>query len=406
MKFQSLEIKENIFWVGAIDKELEVFDILMKTKYGTTYNSYLIKGSKKIALIDTAKAPFRDEFIERIKDIVNIEDIDYLIINHAEPDHSGSVIDLLEINPNLEIFSSVPGMINLKAIINQDANFHKVKEGETLSLGDKTLEFTLQPNLHWPDTMFTFLREDKLLFTCDFLGAHYGFEGVLHENLPSVEEYKESIKYYYDSIMSPFPKDVRRGIKKVKEYNPEIIAVSHGAVIKKPYLDEVIANYEKWSKEKPKREEPLVVIPFASAYKYTKIMAETIKLGIEEEFDGKVEVNIYDVVETKITEIVKMINLSDAFLIGSATLVRDAVKPIWDILSSLYVETTKNKLAGAFGSYGWSGEAVNNLTERLNQLKANTVEGIRIKFKPSKEQLKEVKEFGINFAKKLKKEFN
>lgn len=402
MKFQSFEIKENIYWVGAIDKELEVFDIIMETEFGTTYNSYLIKGSEKTALIDTAKVPFKDEFISRVESIVKIKDIDYLIVNHAEPDHSGSVADLLKINPEIEIFSSVPGMMNLKAIINQDAKFHRVKEGETLSLGDKTLEFTLQPNLHWPDTIFTFLQEDKILFTCDFLGAHYGFKGVLEENLPSKEDYQKSIKYYYESIMSPFPSDVRRGIKKVKDLDPDIIAVSHGAVIKKPYLNEVIDNYEEWSKEKPKRDKPLVVIPYASAYKYTKIMAETIKEGIETEFDKQVEVNLYDVVEVKTDKIVKMINISDGFLIGSATLVRDAVKPIWDILSSLYVEVIKNKPAAAFGSYGWSGEAVNNITERLNQLKANTMKGLRIKFKPSKEQLEEVKAFGIEFAKKLK----
>ncbi len=402
MKFQSFEIKKNIYWVGAIDKELEVFDIIMETEFGTTYNSYLIKGSEKTALIDTAKVPFKDEFISRVESIVKIKDIDYLIVNHAEPDHSGSVADLLKINPEIEIFSSVPGMMNLKAIINQDAKFHRVKEGEILSLGDKTLEFTLQPNLHWPDTIFTFLQEDKILFTCDFLGAHYGFKGVLEENLPSKEDYKKSIKYYYESIMSPFPSDVRRGIKKVKDLDPDIIAVSHGAVIKKPYLNEVIDNYKKWSREKPKRDKPLVVIPYASAYKYTKIMAETIKEGIETEFDKQVEVNLYDVVEVKTDKIVKMINISDGFLIGSATLVRDAVKPIWDILSSLYVEVIKNKPAAAFGSYGWSGEAVNNITERLNQLKANTMEGLRIKFKPSKEQLEEVKAFGIEFAKKLK----
>ncbi len=403
MKFHSLEIKKDIFFVGAVDKDLRVFDIMMETKYGSTYNSYLIKGSKKTALIDTAKAPFKEEFLERIKDIMDIKDIDYLIINHAEPDHSGTVVDLLEINPNIEIFSSGPGRMNLKAIVNQDARFNMVKEGETLSLGDKTLRFTLQPNLHWPDTMFTYLEEDNILFTCDFFGAHYAFDGVMEDKIPNQNNYDESIKHYYDSIMSPFPKDVRRGVQKIKELNPDMVAVSHGAVIKKDYIGKVIEWYEEWSKERPKREKPLIAIPYASAYKYTKIMAETIKEGIEEEYNGQVDIQLFDVIETKTEEIVDVINISDAFLIGSATIVRDAVKPIWDILSSLNVEVVKGKLAAAFGSYGWSGEAVKNLTERLNQLKTHTLEGIKIKFKPSEDQLTEIKEYGIQFAKELKK---
>lgn len=401
MKLNALEIKKDLYWVGVVDKDLRVFDIVMDTEFGSTYNSYLIKGSEKTVLIDTAKAPFRDEFIQKVNEIVNIKEIDYLVINHAEPDHSGTVIDIIKMNPDIQIFSSTPGMMNLKAIVNMEANFNKVKEGDTLSLGNKTLKFTLQPNLHWPDTMFTCLVEDNVLFTSDFFGAHYAFEGVMATKIPSMKDYDKSIKYYYDSIMSPFPSDVRRGVEKIKELKPEMIAVSHGAVISQPYIQKVVEWYESWSKEPAKREEPLVVIPYASAYMYTKQMAEAIKQGIEEELNQKVDVRLFDVVETKTEDIVQMINISDAFLIGSATFIRDAVKPIWDILSSLNVEVVKNKASAAFGSYGWSGEAVKNLSERLVQLKTNNQEGIRIKFKPSEEQLLEVIEFGRNFAKKI-----
>lgn len=403
MNFHSLEIKKDIFFVGAVDKDLRVFDIMMDTEFGSTYNSYLIKGSEKTALIDTAKAPFKDQFIERIQDIMDIKDIDYLIINHAEPDHSGTVSDLLEINPQIKIFSSGPGRMNLKAIINGEADFNVVKEGQSLSLGDKTLRFTLQPNLHWPDTMFTYLEEDKVLFTCDFFGAHYAFDGVMEDKIPNKADYDRSIKHYYDSIMSPFPRDVRRGVEKIKELKPDMIAVSHGAVISKPYINKVIEWYETWSKERPKNQPKIVAIPYASAYKYTKMMAEAIKEGIEESFNNDIDIRMFDVVESKTEEIVEVINIADGFLVGSATLVRDAVKPIWDILSSLNVEVTKGKLAAAFGSYGWSGEAVQNLTERLKQLKTKTLEGIRIKFKPSEDQLIEVKEFGKNFGEELKK---
>ena len=158
---KSYKIANGVYWVGTIDYDLRVFDIVMDTEFGSTYNSYLVVGSEKTALIDTAKEPFKEEFFERINDIINIKEIDYLVVNHAEPDHSGCVEYVLKQNPNIQIYGSIPAFMNLKEIINEsEINFHKVKEGETLSLGDKTLEFTLQPNLHWPDTIFTYLTID------------------------------------------------------------------------------------------------------------------------------------------------------------------------------------------------------------------------------------------------------
>ncbi len=400
---KSYKIIDGVYWVGTIDYDLRVFDIIMDTEFGSTYNSYLVIGSEKTALIDTAKAPFSKEFFERINDIVKIEDIDYLVVNHAEPDHSGCVEYVLEKNPNIEIYGSIPAYMNLVEIVNDKSiSFHKVKEGERLSLGDKTLEFTLQPNLHWPDTMFTYLLEDHILFTCDFFGAHYAFDGVLSKNLKNLDDYRLSLRQYFDAIMSPFMKSVRRGVKKVKEYNPDIIATSHGAVLGEDFIPEAISLYDEWSKE-VKNEVPLVVIPFASAYNYTKSMAQTIKEAIESEFDNSVHVELYDLIETDYHTVVERIKQSDGFLIGSATIVRDTVKVVWDILSELNYEVLKGKIASAFGSYGWSGEAVDNINQRLVQLKMKPLEGLKIKFKPSDNQNKEIYEYGRNFAKELKK---
>jgi len=399
---KSYKLTEGVYWVGTIDYDLRVFDIIMKTEFGSTYNSYLVKGSEKTALIDTAKEPFSQEFFERISDLVNIKDIDYLIINHAEPDHSGLVNEVLEKNPNIEIYGSIPAWMNLKEIVNRDnLNFHKVKEGELLSLGDKTLEFTLQPNLHWPDTIFTYLKEDNILFTCDFFGAHYAFDGVMSKNLKNIQDYDRSLKEYFDAIMSPFMPAVRRGVKKVKEYNPRIIATSHGAILDKDYLDKAIKMYEEWSKEL-KNEVPLVVIPYASAYNYTRKMAELIKAGIETELENKVIVETYDLIEAKVDDVVKKIKQSDAFLIGSATIVRDTLEVIWEILAKLNYEVLKGKIATAFGSYGWSGEAVDNIIQRLEQLKMKPLPGLKIKFRPSMIQEEEIVEYGKNFARELK----
>jgi flavorubredoxin len=403
---KSYKIKEGVYWVGAIDYDLKVFDIVMLTEFGSTYNSYIVKGSEKTALIDTAKEPFSEEFFARVEDIVKLEDIDYLIVNHAEPDHSGLVNEVIERIPNIEIFGSTPAFMNLKEITNNpNLNFHKVKEGERLELGGKTLEFTLQPNLHWPDTMFTYLIEDNILFTCDFFGAHYAYDKVMSSKLENIEDYDRSLKEYFDAIMSPFLNSVRRGVNKVKEYNPEIIATSHGAVLEKDYIPKAIKLYEKWSEEK-RNQLPLVVIPFASAYNYTRKMAELIKEGIVQELEGKVEVQTYDLIETKASDVVKAIKKADAFLIGSATIVRDTVKVVWEVLAELHYEELKGKTASAFGSYGWSGEAVDNILQRLEQLKIKPLPGLKIKFRPSAQQEEEVLAYGRDFAEKLKTNLN
>lgn len=400
---KSYKLTEGVYWVGTIDYDLRVFDIVMATEFGSTYNSYLIVGSEKTALIDTAKEPFKEEFFSRINDIIDIKNIDYLIVNHAEPDHSGCVEYVLEKNPDIEIYGSIPAYMNLKEIVNiSDFKYHKVKEGETLSLGNKTLEFTLQPNLHWPDTMFTYLKEDNILFTCDFFGAHYAFDGVMSSNLKNIKDYDRSLKEYFDAIMSPFMPAVRRGVQKVKEYNPIIIATSHGAVFEGDYIPKAIRLYEEWSKEIT-NEIPLVVIPFASAYNYTRTMAYIIKDAIETEFSSKINVELYDLIEAKADDVVKRIKQANAFLIGSATIVRDTLPTIWEILAKVHYEELKGKIATAFGSYGWSGEAVDNIIQRLEQLKMKPLPGLKIKFRPSSAQEQETREFGINFAKELKK---
>ncbi|MDY0318126.1 MAG: FprA family A-type flavoprotein [Candidatus Izemoplasmatales bacterium] len=400
---KSYKLKEGVYWVGTIDYDLKVFDIVMYTEFGSTYNSYIVKGSEKTALIDTAKLPFKDEFFERIEDIIKIEDIDYLIVNHAEPDHSGLVEFVLEKNPNIQIYGSPAAGLNIKEIVNKEnINFNRVKDGERLSLGNRTLEFSLQPNLHWPDTMFTYLIEDNILFTCDFFGAHYAFDGVVSSNLKNIKDYDRSLKEYFDAIMSPFMSAVRRGINKVKEYYPEIIATSHGAVLEKDYIIKAVKLYEKRSKEVV-NEVPLVVIPFASAYNYTKQMALIIEKAIKEEFNEKVNVELYDLIEAKVDNVVKRIKQSNGFLIGSATIVRDTLPTIWEILSKVHYEELKGKIATSFGSYGWSGEAVDNINQRLEQLKMKPLPGLKIKFRPSEKQEQEIYEFGKSFAQELRK---
>ncbi|MBI9010443.1 MAG: FprA family A-type flavoprotein [Tenericutes bacterium] len=403
MNYKSKKITDDIYWVGVIDYELKVFDIIMETEFGSTYNSYIIKGSEKTVLIDTAKATFKEEYFERIKDVCAIEEVDYLVMNHTEPDHSGLIKDLLEINPNIEIYASAPALMNLKEILNMPFKGNRFTNGMTLSLGNKTLEFFIQPNLHWPDTIFTNVKEDNFLFTCDFFGAHYASEEILLKDCKNKEDYMRALNEYFEAIMHPFLPNVIKGLERVKSLNPKYIAVSHGLVLDGPLLEEVVNLYDKISELPKKLDKPLVLIPFASAYGYTQKMAEIIKETIEEELNNEVYIKTFDLIFADLQEIKKLVPICDAFLVGSSTIVRDTVKVVWELLAEIDYEMAKGKVASAFGSYGWSGEAVPNIIQREKQLMFNVVDGLRIKFDPSPEQIEEIKEYAKIIASEIKK---
>ncbi len=404
MNYKSKKIIKNIDWVGVIDYNLDVFDIEMKTEFGSTYNSYLVRGSEKTALIDAAKYNFKEEYFGRIQSIVDIKDIDYVIMNHTEPDHSGLLKDLLEVNPDLEIYGSHAALMNLKEILNVPFNGHKVANGMTLSLGDKTLEFFIQPSLHWPDTIFTFVQEDSFLFTCDFFGAHYSSDHLLVEECEKQDVYKQAIVDYFEAIMSPFKSFVRKGLDTVKKINPKYVAVSHGLILRDEYLKDVIKLYEELSVEPKKHDVPFVVIPYATAYGLTKKMADVIEETLKEELDGQVIIKMYDLIYADHKEIVEDVKICDMFLVGSSTIVRDTVKVVWELLASINYTMTKGKIASAFGSYGWSGEAVNNILLREKMLQFKLVdEGCKVKFDPSTEQIRIIKDYAKNLASYLKK---
>lgn len=388
------QLREKIWWNGVFDRELKVFDIIMETKYGTTYNAYTIVGSEKTALIETAKEVFVEDYLREVQELVAPNTVDYIIMNHTEPDHSGSIARLLEMNPEIEIIGTTAAINNLKEILNRPFKSRVVKEGESLSLGDKTLRFIMAPNLHWPDTMYTYLEEDKILFTCDSFGAHYGTEGILRSEVKKEEEYYEALKYYFDMILGPFIPFMRRAMDKIKDLEIEMICTGHGPILDS-HIDEVFDRYREWTAEPIPREKKLVVIPYVTAYGYTKTMALTIAKGIERE---GVEVHLYNLVEDDCRNLQDDLLAADGILLGSCTILSDALAPVYNLCAEMIPMIHGGKHAAAFGSYGWTGEAVGNLTERLKQLKMKVKEGLRIRFKPSEEQKKLCEEFGAAFA--------
>lgn len=392
---ETLELKKNLYWTGIKDKDLRVFDIIMETEFGTTYNSYLIKGSEKTALFETAKFKFFDTYLAELKQLVDINKIDYIIVDHTEPDHAGSVEKLIEMNPNIKIVGTAVAISFLKNIVNRDFYSIPVKENDTLSLGDKTLHFMILPNLHWPDTMYTYVEEDKVLVTCDSFGSHYTFDGVLRSQVTDEEGYMTALKYYFDNIIGPFKPYMLKALKRIENLDIDMICTGHGPVLDSK-IPEILDTYLKWSTVINPNQEKTVVIPYVSAYGYTAQIAEEIARGIRE--SGNIDVHLHDCVTSDQAEVLADIGFADGILFGTPTIVGEALKPIWDLTTSMFACTHGGKLASAFGSYGWSGEGVNHIVERLKQLRMKVVDGLRIKFKPGKNDLIEAYDYGYDFG--------
>ncbi|MDP4179403.1 MAG: FprA family A-type flavoprotein, partial [Bacillota bacterium] len=241
-----LELKKNFYYVGVQDPNLRVFDIVMETEFGTTYNSYLLKTSEKTILFETVKAKFFDEYLNTLQKLVNINDIDFVVVNHTEPDHAGSIEKLIELNPSIKIVGSQGAVQFLKNIVNRDFYSIIVKENETLSVGDKTLRFMILPNLHWPDTMYTYIEEDNLLVTCDSFGSHYSFNDILLSKVKDNEGYLRAAKYYFDNIIGPFKNPfMTNALKRIKDLKIDMICTGHGPVIDSR-IDEIIELNKKW----------------------------------------------------------------------------------------------------------------------------------------------------------------
>ncbi len=393
---KTVELTKDLHWIGALDPDLKVFDIIMYTEFGTSYNSYLIKGSEKTAIFETAKEKCFDEYLEKLQSLVSIEDISYIVVNHTEPDHSGSIARLLELNPKIKIVGSAAAINFAKEICNCELNSIVVKDGDTLSLGDKTLRFINAPNLHWPDSIYTYIEEEKTLVTCDSFGAHYTLDEVTNDKIIKKDDYMRALRYYFDNIMGPFKKELLTAIKKIDKLDYVRICPGHGPVlVENP--KEIVEYYREWATEVNPNKKKTVVIPYVSAYGYTQHMATEIKKGIEAA--GDMEVRLYDMVTSEQNAVLEDMYWADGLLFGTPTIVGDALKPIWDLLTSIFAKTHGKKLASAFGSYGWSGEGVPNVLERLQQLNMKVYgEGLRVRFKPSAAQLQECFEFGFGFG--------
>ncbi|KXL54126.1 flavo-diiron protein FprA1 [Anaerotignum neopropionicum] len=397
---KTLQLKDDLYWAGILDKDLRVFDIIMHTEFGTTYNSYILKCGDKTVLFETAKAKFFGEYEKALSEKLDIEKIDYIVVDHTEPDHAGSIRNIIEKCPRAKIIATPTAIGFLKQIVNRDFYSIPVKDKVELPIGNKTLRFYVLPNLHWPDSMYTYIVEDKVLVTCDSFGSHYAHDGILRSTVTDEEGYMRATKYYFDNILGPFKQPyMTNALDVVKSLDIDMICTGHGPVLDS-HIEELIQIYEDWCKV-PVNEKTTVVMPYVSAYGYTGELAEKIAQGIRA--SGEIDVKIYDMVTADPAVVLGEIALAKGFLLGTPTILGDALKPIWDLTTSLFAPVHGGKLASAFGSYGWSGEGVPHLIERLKQLNMRVMDGFRVQFKPSEKELLEAFEFGYQFGEKLQK---
>ena len=396
MQSKALKLRENFYWAGILDDTLRVFDIIMYTEFGTTYNSYIYKAGDKTILFETVKEKFFDDYLKELKEIVDVTKIDYLVVNHTEPDHAGSVQRLLELNPQLKIIATPTAVSFLQNIVNGDFCSIAVKDEQEMKIGNITLRFLHVPNLHWPDTMYTYIEEEQALVTCDSFGSHYSFEDILVSRVTNQEDYWKATKYYFDCIIGPFKPFMLQALARVRELDVSMICTGHGPVLDAD-IDKMYNTYEEWCTVVNPNQKKTVVIPYVSAYGYTGQLAEQIAKGIED--SGDVDVRAYDMVTADQAKVLEELGFADGILLGTPTIVGEALKPIWDLTTSIFAGTHGGKLASAFGSYGWSGEGVPHMIERLKQLRMRVPdEGFRVRFKPGEVDLLNAYDYGYNFG--------
>lgn len=394
----SFKVTNKVTWVGKIDWELRRFHgDEYSTHRGTSYNSYLIK-DKKIVLIDTVWEPFSKEFVENLKKEVDLNKIDYIIMNHNEIDHSGALPLLMKEIPNTPIYCTADGAKILKAHYHKDWNFVEVKTGDTLDIGESKLTFVEAKMLHWPDSMFTYMSGENILFSNDAFGQHYASDLMYNDLVDQAELYQESMKYYAN-ILTPFNSFVIKKIEEVLALNLplNIIATSHG-VIWRDNPAQIIEQYIKWANG---YEENQITVLYDTMWNGTRRMAECIAEGIKS-VNKDITVKLFNAAHSDKNDVITEIFKSKVLLVGSATVNKSIMSATAGILDMIRGLGLKNKKAAAFGAYGWSGEAVKILEEKLKNGKFEILEsGIKELWNPDKDAMNRCRQFGKNIVEKL-----
>ena len=371
------EIKKDIFFVGAIHWDRRLFDELIPLPDGTSYNAYIIKGNEKIALIDTVDPATEDQLLTNLK-ILGVNRIDYVISNHAEQDHSGSIPAVLKLFPEAKVVTNEKCQRFLQDLLHiPETRFITVDDGNTLSLGNKTLKFVFTPWVHWPETMVTYLVEDKILFSCDFFGSHLATSQLFVKDDPKV---LEDAKRYYAEIMMPFRTIIQKNIEKVKALDLEMIAPSHGPIYLNP--DFIIDAYSEWVSDNVKNE---VILPYVSMHGSTESMVDYL---IDALMNKGITVKPFNLTVTDIGELAMALVDAATIILATPTVLTGAHPAAVYAAFLTNALRPKLKFAGIIGSYGWGGKTVEQIKGLLPNLKVELLEPVLIKGLPKIEDLK------------------
>jgi len=385
------EISEGIYWVGIRDWNRRIFDALIPLPQGTTYNAYLVRGKEKTVLIDTVNPGFERELKEKIAQVIGEAPLDYIIMNHAEPDHAGAIPVMMELHKGAQLITTEKGAKMAQIYYKVPAEETRiVKDGDSIELGGKTLKFIEAPFLHWPETMFTYLAEDKILFSCDFLGAHTAFG--LYDN--EVEDILPLAKRYFGEIMMPFRKMGQKALEKIKDLEIKVIAPSHGPIYKNPA--KILEVYRKWTAGET-REKAIIV--YVSMWKSTEAMIKTM---VETLLAEGIEVSLYNVVNSDIGDIAGDLVDARAIVLGTPT-VLGGMHPVAAHAANLVRALRPPlKYGVVLSSYGWGGGARRQALEVLGPTKIEVIDTLEVNGPPSDEDHEKIIEIGRQLAHKIK----
>ena len=392
----STKINDYVTWVGKTDWELKRFHgDEFTTEHGSSYNAYLIKDEKTV-LIDTVWLPYDREFVSNLKKEIDLKKIDYIIIQHGEVDHSGALMELMYEIPNTPIYCSANAVKSVKGQYHKDWNFNVVKTGDKLNIGKHTLTFIEAPMLHWPDTMFTYMDNEGILFSNDGFGQHLASEFLYADEVEQDKLWKEAITYYAN-ILAPFSMMVKNKINEILNMNLEInmICPSHGLIWRKD-PEQIVKKYLEWADS---YKENQITIVYDTMWNSTRIMAEAIASGIEN-IDKNVTIKLMNTSKDDKTLVLTEVFKSKAIVVGSPTVNNGYLHSIAGILEMIKGMKLKSKKAASFGSYGWSGEATKLITEELKKSGFEIInDGIKVMWTPDEEILEQCKKFGEEIAK-------
>ena len=391
-----VEIKLGVYWVGVNDYETKLFESLWSLPHGVSYNSYLILGDKKV-LVDTVKAEYAEELIENINSVIDVKELDYVIVNHLEPDHSGSLPEIVKNAPNVKIVGTNRAIDMVKSFFHLDQEAITVRDGSSLDIGGKTLRFIEAMWLHWPETMFTYLVEDKILFPCDAFGSFGALGNKIFDDEVDLELFFSESKRYFATIVSKYSKFVLRAIEKIKNLgiDIEIIAPGHGPVYRKNPL-KIVELFEKWSRGTLGKR---VAIVYGSMHGNTKKIAEVLEENINSE---GVDTVVHDISYGDISFILRDLLNAPAVIFGCPTYDGNIFPPLRHLVNLLEIKRLQRKVIGLFGTYAWGGNALSQLKRILVEMGHEVIEPIvSVKGAPTTDDLEKIKSLAKKIASRV-----